>query len=457
VQVEFRAESLADLDAELVVEACAGGCPLRVPAAGRVLAQALSCPEVRPPPITEGSCAETTLRCRNAADQEGLFVPGLVFGPVAGRVLTERARVPARGEVALRLSVCAPSAGELRGRFEGRVEFPGGAVENVSVPIRVTGVPDRPGCQASFDAVLDFGRVDVGRAGTAELTVENTGRGPCALGPAVLAGPDAGAFRQLEMLPPSLPPRSARDIGFEFRPASRGAKSARFRFGLDDPNGPLGDVELRGEGVLGAPPTRFDIVERAISAPRPPMGRALSFSDRDDGFARVTLPFPFDFLGRTETEVFVSTNGFITFDRLGAGALTNRAIPRRNAPNAMIAWFHDDLVLTGPSSAVTLTVTGRAPRRRAIFAFQGVRRFGGGGVPNGDTELDALVILEEGTNEIAVQYGQATSPTAPSGFDASLGWEDASGARGGSPVGCSPNCGLSDWPALTEIRYRPRP
>jgi len=72
--------------------------------------------------------------------------------------------------------------------------------------------------------------------------------------------------------------------------------------------------------------------------------RITALNNVDDGSARVPLPFAFSFLERSFDSVFVSTNGFITFEQAGA-ANYRPAIPSGSAPNFVIAPYWADLRL----------------------------------------------------------------------------------------------------------------
>ena len=61
------------------------------------------------------------------------------------------------------------------------------------------------------------------------------------------------------------------------------------------------------------------------------------------GYKDVTLPFNFSFYGKTYNKIYVSVNGFITFNMAGAGNEYNVPIPYTDPPNAFIAPFWDEL------------------------------------------------------------------------------------------------------------------
>ncbi len=57
----------------------------------------------------------------------------------------------------------------------------------------------------------------------------------------------------------------------------------------------------------------------------------------------LALGFDFEYYGTDYSEVYVSTNGFVSFDSFTGGTFSNAAIPGSVAPNSLIAAFWDDL------------------------------------------------------------------------------------------------------------------
>jgi hypothetical protein len=69
-----------------------------------------------------------------------------------------------------------------------------------------------------------------------------------------------------------------------------------------------------------------------------------SFDPRDEGYAGpFSLGFPFKFYGDSKMDLYVSTNGLITFQPIANNIFSNDAIPDTDAPNEIIAPFWDDL------------------------------------------------------------------------------------------------------------------
>src|SRR4029079_14849382 len=70
----------------------------------------------------------------------------------------------------------------------------------------------------------------------------------------------------------------------------------------------------------------------------------------DDGFAPVSLPFPFSLYGQPLTTLYVSSNGFISSGSAEADGYFNVTIPTAAVPNGLIAPFWDDLTLANSGS-----------------------------------------------------------------------------------------------------------
>jgi hypothetical protein len=69
-----------------------------------------------------------------------------------------------------------------------------------------------------------------------------------------------------------------------------------------------------------------------------------SFNPRDEGYAGpFALGFPFKFYGETKTQLYVSTNGLVTFEPIANNIFSNASIPNSASPNDIIAPFWDDL------------------------------------------------------------------------------------------------------------------
>ncbi|MCE7937765.1 MAG: DUF11 domain-containing protein [Chloroflexi bacterium CFX6] len=134
----------------------------------------------------------------------------------------------------------------------------------------------------------------------------------------------------------------------------------------------------------------------------------------DDGYWQISFPFPFKFYGsdRNGDDLFISTNGFVTFDSSGANSFSNVPIPDgNNDPEDAVYAFWDDL--TAGTSALTCganpgdldcgiywQVVGSAPNRRLIVQWNEVPF-----VADADAgHVTFQIQLLEATGEIRVEY-----------------------------------------------------
>ncbi|MBE0571151.1 MAG: S8 family serine peptidase, partial [Ignavibacteriaceae bacterium] len=64
----------------------------------------------------------------------------------------------------------------------------------------------------------------------------------------------------------------------------------------------------------------------------------------DDGWTNaISIGFPFEFYGNQYNNLYLSTNGFLSFNALSSSYITNATFPNTSLPNDIIAPFWDDL------------------------------------------------------------------------------------------------------------------
>jgi subtilisin family serine protease len=146
----------------------------------------------------------------------------------------------------------------------------------------------------------------------------------------------------------------------------------------------------------------------------------------DDDSAVVSLPFSFRFYDVSRSSVEISSNGYLMFDGLFGTSYVNKAIPNSAEPNSLVAAYWDDLNPSAGGGAVWYRSTGTAPNRKFVVAWVGVPAFG---TTNGVT-FEA--ILEEGTNDIVLQYKDVDHGDSflNYGASATVGVEDDLGSSG---------------------------
>ena len=158
----------------------------------------------------------------------------------------------------------------------------------------------------------------------------------------------------------------------------------------------------------------------------------VTFSDAEDGYASVTLPFAFGFYTGTYTTLNVSTNGYATFNDFNYARMwANTGIPNPGPtpdhpnysyPNNAIYPYWDDLAVEPRAYAygdAYTGVSGTAPNRIFVIEWRGVA---GTGAP-----VTFEIQLEETTNKITFEYQDIGGPYG-FGYSATEGIEDANGA-----------------------------
>ena len=117
----------------------------------------------------------------------------------------------------------------------------------------------------------------------------------------------------------------------------------------------------------------------------------------DDAYSGpIQLPFEFTFYGETYSQVYINSNGSISFGN-GSIVYNNTVIPDQGSPNNIIALFWDDL---DPSSGGTIEygTVGSS----WVCSFVDVREYGGNGT------ISAEVILTD-DNEIILTMNFLTA------------------------------------------------
>jgi uncharacterized repeat protein (TIGR01451 family) len=139
-------------------------------------------------------------------------------------------------------------------------------------------------------------------------------------------------------------------------------------------------------------------------APLPGSGTSFSLGD-DQVSAALPMGFTFNFYGKDYAEIYVSSNGFITFSATAdTGCCSGSSLPNKQTdPSSLIAFAWDDLNPPGSGSFNYFT-TGAAPNR--IFVLNAINL----AVCCGSTpQITAQILLYEGTNVIEIHTTKATS------------------------------------------------
>ena len=142
-------------------------------------------------------------------------------------------------------------------------------------------------------------------------------------------------------------------------------------------------------------------------------GTSVSLGD-DQVSGAINIGFDFCFYGTTYNQVYISSNGFITFTSgQGSGCCSGVATPNSNSPNNFIALNWTDL---NPNygGSIYYTTTGTAPNRQFIVTFDNIGEYS-----NSSHTTKAQIILYETTNyiDINIEHLDVNSHTFMEGIE----------------------------------------
>ncbi len=147
-------------------------------------------------------------------------------------------------------------------------------------------------------------------------------------------------------------------------------------------------------------------------------GTFVSLSD-DQVSGAIPIGFTFNFYGVDYTEVYISSNGFITFSPgMDDGCCTGGAIPNADGSDNLIAGYWEDL--NYPPGNIHYQTMGAPGSQRFIVQFTNNPHYSHG------PQVTFQIILHEGTNYIELQYSNAPSD----GGTHTIGIENSDGTAG---------------------------
>ncbi len=172
-------------------------------------------------------------------------------------------------------------------------------------------------------------------------------------------------------------------------------------------------------------------------------GTDSGLSGDDQYTGPIDIGFSFKFYGNTYSQLYISTNGFVSFGQ-GYGIWYNQPIPDTSPPNDFIAPFWDDLAVGGDynSGRVYYRQYGSAPNRYFVVEWWNVTRLG-----SSDLLTFEVILYENG--DIVMQYLSLSGVLQ----SATVGIEDDWGTDGLLYLYNAP--GLSNNKAIRF--YRPAP
>jgi gliding motility-associated-like protein len=172
----------------------------------------------------------------------------------------------------------------------------------------------------------------------------------------------------------------------------------------------------------------------------PGSGTALVLSD-DELSSAIPLGFDFDFFCNTFSNIYVSSNGFISFDPFaGSGCCSGQFLPSFFAPNAVIAGAWQDLSPLLGANSIEYKTAGTAPNRLFAVDFNDVP------LVTGADRVKFEIVLHERTNIIDIN----TTYAGGFSFAVSMGIENDSGTVGYAVPGRN----ASFWNVTVPESYR---
>jgi hypothetical protein len=137
--------------------------------------------------------------------------------------------------------------------------------------------------------------------------------------------------------------------------------------------------------------------------------------------AALPIGFPFGFYDIDYTDIYASSNGFLTvLAGQSSGCCTGQVIPTAGDPDGIIAGWWEDLNPSQAGAGLYYETLGSAPNRYLIVQFTNVQHF-----PNGNP-VTFQYKLFEGSNTIEIHYLDAPSD----GGTHSVGVENETGTLG---------------------------
>lgn len=157
----------------------------------------------------------------------------------------------------------------------------------------------------------------------------------------------------------------------------------------------------------------------------------------------IPIGFTFTYYCTNYTNVYISSNGFISFDAApGSGCCSGQNIPNTTTPNNVVALCWTDLN-PGSSGSIRYKTIGTAPNRQFIVFYDNVRHYG-----SSSLNVTGYIILHETTNYIDIMSTQIDND----GGIMTQGVERA----GGTAAVPSPGRNATSWGATNSgNRFQP--
>ncbi|MBI4817469.1 MAG: putative Ig domain-containing protein [Deltaproteobacteria bacterium] len=171
-----------------------------------------------------------------------------------------------------------------------------------------------------------------------------------------------------------------------------------------------------------------------------------SFNDANDGYTGpIPIGFPFQFFASTFNNVYVSSDGFLSFGSLNDSFYSNEIPGDSSSPNALIAAVWDDLELPS-TTAGRYGSFGAAPDRVFVLEVNGFTP----SFTSGDNGSWQIWLYEGAGGRFEVRIGNGPFVEL---YSATMGFEGIGGAGGTKLLTCSPNCRTADLNAAVGRVY----
>lgn len=165
----------------------------------------------------------------------------------------------------------------------------------------------------------------------------------------------------------------------------------------------------------------------AVGPNAAPVTTSIGGSFGDESYSgAIPLGFGFNFYGNRYTSIYVSSNGWASFNAPTSAVYSRSAIPASSAPNNMIAIWWGDLD-PGDGGTITTETIGTAPNRKFVLNFNAVADFSFGGTP-----ATFQLVLTEGTNDIDIHCTDCSNGAS---VTRTQGIENATGTAGLATTG----------------------
>lgn len=153
----------------------------------------------------------------------------------------------------------------------------------------------------------------------------------------------------------------------------------------------------------------YEIDQSGAFNPITSPGNEIILSD-DDVSSALPIGFTFNFFGEDYSELYISSNGFITFDSgSDDGCCDGQDLPNTSSPNNLIAFAWTDLNPNEAEGIFTYFTLGTEPNRVCVINISGLPYYNGGGYVTSQIKLfESSNIIEIHSTEIAPTYDTKT-------------------------------------------------